>query len=113
MFPQRSGRASWLLVCALLLATTARFSDTTTLSAQTTDYLIAVGDSWRYFKGYSEASDPVTAWRRVGFDDSSWLTGPTGIGYGDSDDATVLDDMHDNYISIFMRRTFTVLDHNR
>jgi len=72
--------------------------------------LISVGETWRYFKGTSEPSDPIDAWRQIGFDDSGWLSGPTGIGYGDGDDATVLSDMRYTYISIFCRKTFTVAD---
>lgn len=69
--------------------------------------LIEVGDVWRYFKGTTEASSPIEAWRQVGFDDSAWQEGATGIGYGDGDDATVLTDMQDNYMSVFCRKTFT------
>ncbi|MHC4295806.1 MAG: hypothetical protein ACYS7Y_00750, partial [Planctomycetota bacterium] len=39
---------------------------------------ISVGDTWRYFKGTVE---PPANWNDLGFDDSSWLLGPTGIGY--------------------------------
>jgi hypothetical protein len=82
----------------------------TPTAVPTPGYFIQVGESWRYFKGFGEASDPITAWRELGFDDSSWASGPTGIGYGDGDDATVLSDMRYNYISVFTRRSFTVVD---
>ncbi|MBM3335276.1 lamin tail domain-containing protein, partial [Candidatus Sumerlaeota bacterium] len=72
--------------------------------------IIGSGEVWRYFKGYSEASNPIDAWRQVDFDDSGWLSGPTGIGYGDGDDATALDDMWWRYLSIFCRRTFYLGD---
>lgn len=72
--------------------------------------IISVGDTWRYYKGYGEASTPVTLWRQIGFGDSGWLQGPTGIGYGDNDDATVLNDMSGGYWSIFCRKTFTIAD---
>ncbi|MHC4302647.1 MAG: InlB B-repeat-containing protein, partial [Planctomycetota bacterium] len=39
---------------------------------------ISAGDTWRYFKGTVE---PPANWNDLGFDDSSWLLGPTGIGY--------------------------------
>ena len=45
-----------------------------------------------------------------GFDDFGWLEGPTGIGYADGDDATVLDDMEDGYLSFYARREFFVSD---
>jgi hypothetical protein len=74
------------------------------------DVLIEVGETWKYFKGTSEASTPVDAWRQIDFDDTvaGWLEGPTGIGYGDNDDATVLDDMLDGYETVFCRKAFNV-----
>lgn len=72
--------------------------------------LIEVGQLWRYFKGTQEPSSPTTAWRQAGFDDASWLSGPTGIGYGDGDDATVLSDMQGNYRTIFCRKAFSLDD---
>ncbi len=70
------------------------------------DYIEA-GDTWRYFKG---TAAPPASWNTVGFNDGSWLQGPTGIGYGDGDDATELTDMRDSYLSVFMRRTFMVAE---
>lgn len=72
--------------------------------------LIDSDEVWRYFKGTREPSSPTSAWRQIGFNDSTWLTGATGIGYGDGDDATVLSDMEDNYLTVFCRKTFTVSD---
>jgi chitodextrinase len=71
------------------------------------DPVIRAGDVWRYFKG---TSAPPASWAAAGFDDSSWSSGPTGIGYGDGDDATVLSDMQNGYISLFARRAFTIAD---
>ena len=70
--------------------------------------IMADDEDWRYFKGTVAPSDPPTAWRENVFDDATWLTGATGIGYGDVDDTTILDDMEDAYTSVFMRNTFTV-----
>ncbi|MBI4604956.1 MAG: hypothetical protein HY721_23590, partial [Planctomycetes bacterium] len=72
--------------------------------------LVELGDAWRYSKGLQAPSDPPAAWREPDFDDSGWLEGPSGIGYGDGDDATVLDDMEGNYLSLFTRRAFEVPD---
>ncbi len=79
--------------------------------------LVDIGTTWRYFKGTQEPSAPTSAWRQQGFSDGSWLTGATGIGYGDGDDATVLSDMQNaggnpGYLTIFCRKTFTVADVN-
>ncbi len=67
------------------------------------DTLIQAGDIWQYFKGTSE---PPSDWRDTGFDDTAWLSGPTGIGYNDNDDATVLNDMSGNYITVYLRKSF-------
>jgi hypothetical protein len=72
--------------------------------------LVDVGESWDYFKGKEHPSDPPSAWVERDFDASGWLSGPTGIGYADDDDATVLEDMQDSYVSVFCRKTFEVED---
>ena len=45
-------------------------------------------------------------WNQQGFDDSSWSEGPSGIGYGDDDDATVIAQT----ISLYMRKEFQIFD---
>ncbi|MBI4586548.1 MAG: lamin tail domain-containing protein [Planctomycetes bacterium] len=72
--------------------------------------IVDAGAAWRYFKGTLEASNPVTAWRQLDFNDAGWLGGPTGIGYGDGDDATELTDMQNSYLSVFCRKGFTIAD---
>ena len=72
--------------------------------------LVAEGDVWRYFKGTADPSGGDLSWTEPDFDDSSWQTGPSGFGYEDLDDATVLSDMRGNYTTIFIRRRFTVAD---
>lgn len=69
---------------------------------------IAPGDDWQYFKGTQPPSDPADAWMATDFDDNSWETGPSGFGYDDDDDATVLDDMEDGYLTVYIRHTFEV-----
>jgi hypothetical protein len=63
--------------------------------------LIKKGDSWKYLVPTSEIS---VSWRNQGFDASSWNTGNSGFGYGDNDDATVLN----NITSVFIRKEFTI-----
>lgn len=72
------------------------------------------GTSWKYMKGTQEASSPDrTAWRQLGFNDASWLTGnsafyyETGTGYTGNTD---LSDMNGSYSCIFMRKIFTIAD---
>jgi len=68
--------------------------------------LINIGDKWRFFKGTCE---PPKDWATVKFDDSKWLQGPSGIGFGDDVKyATTLDDMRGNYAAVFMRRSFRI-----
>lgn len=69
--------------------------------------VVEQGDPWRYFKGLS---DPAVDWASRGYNDAGWTEGPTGIGYGGNDDATVLSTMSGNYSTVFLRRTFDVCD---
>ena len=45
--------------------------------------LISEGATWTYRIGTNEASNPTNAWRFTAFNDSSWNTGATPIGYTD------------------------------
>jgi hypothetical protein len=73
--------------------------------------IIYPGDTWRYLKGESEASNPTSAWREIGFVDSNWSTGDLVIGYGDETFIiTRLDDMRYNYSSVFLRKEFEISD---
>ncbi len=77
--------------------------------------VVDLGPGWRYVKGTQEPSPgaggaATTAWTQPGFGDAAWLPGSTGIGYGDNDDATVLSDMRNSYVSVYLRREFTLAD---
>lgn len=61
------------------------------------------GDSWNYFPGFQ---GPDANWADLGFDDTNWPLGPSGIGFGDGDDATIISTV----ISLFMRKSFEVQD---
>ena len=41
---------------------------------------------------------------------TTWETGPSGFGYGDEDDATLLDDMKGSYSTVYVRKRFTLAD---
>lgn len=69
--------------------------------------LVETGQVWRYLPGTTAPSEPAEAWTQLDFDDSAWLTGEAGFGYGDDDDATVLDDMRNNYVTVYVRKTFS------
>ncbi len=65
------------------------------------------GNTWFYFKGNSA---PPANWNQPGFDYSTWNFGPSGYGYGDGDDATILKDMIGSYVSLYILRPFSVAD---
>lgn len=52
------------------------------------DTRVDAGDTWRYLP-VTATPDPV--WNTPAFDDSGWATGASGFGFGDDDDATVVD----------------------
>ncbi len=68
---------------------------------------IQLGDNAKYIVPNSATS---TTWRMLGFDDSNWKDGATGIGYGDGDDATIVPS---GIRSVFLRQTFMVTDPNQ
>ncbi|MCK5000357.1 MAG: lamin tail domain-containing protein [Anaerohalosphaera sp.] len=78
----------------------------------TTKVFIYSGDTWRYFKGLSEPSNPTSKWRQNNFEDtpseSDWLEGEIPIGYGPSSVVTNLTDMRYNYSTVYLRKYFDV-----
>ena len=80
---------------------------------EVTKELVVAGDDWLYRKGTSE---PPADWNeRLFTPDGSWLTGATPIGYERSSGyesciATDVSDMYDSYLSVYMRKTFTIND---
>jgi hypothetical protein len=75
-------------------------------SAVRREQAIGLGDTWAYFKG---TRDPPEAWKENGFTPGAgWAAGPTGIGFGDGDDATVLRDMQGSYVTVYCRKDFIV-----
>lgn len=85
-------------------------------SGGATSNLINTGAVWSY---KDDGSDQGTAWRVPGFDDSGWSSGPAELGYGDGDEATVVEDnptpgyqsnSTNRYITTYFRREFTVAD---
>ena len=77
--------------------------------------LFSTNSTWKYFKGTSEASSPSAAWREIGFNDSSWLTGVAPFYYENEPGSanaftgnTALTDMFGRYTCVFMRKTFVL-----
>ncbi|HVU27514.1 MAG TPA: CotH kinase family protein [Verrucomicrobiae bacterium] len=78
--------------------------------------IFSTNSTWKYFKGFSEASSPdTTTWRNIGFNDSAWLTGQAPFYYENDPGSstaytgnTDLTDMDGGYTCIFMRQTFVL-----
>ncbi len=64
--------------------------------------IITQGDHWQYF--VTDNQLPEGEWRLPGFDASAWQSGPSGFGYGDNDDNTVIQPL----LSIYIRKEFTI-----
>ena len=62
------------------------------------------GDNWKYYNGLS--GPPPINWNMMHFDATSWSEGPSGFGYGDSDDATTVQQT----VSLYIRKTFSIDD---
>lgn len=87
-----------LLIC-LLVTLTAQAGDVT---------LIPAGAQWKFL---DNGSDQGTAWQAVGFNDAAWSEGFAEFGYGEGDEATVLDfgpDPNNKYLTYYFRKNFTV-----
>jgi len=52
--------------------------------------LVSLDAEWRYLTGPPDAVPPPEGWNRLQFDDSAWLSGKPGFGFGDNDDTTIL-----------------------
>ncbi len=90
-------------------------------SATTTDTFIAMGTTaalvpWKYLV---TNVDQGTAWRSGAFNDATWATGNTEMGYNDGDEVTVIEDNFtpgvpasatDRFITTYFRKTFTVIN---
>ncbi len=62
--------------------------------------IINWGDTWKYSVPLNE---PPSNWNGVYFDDSEWSEGPSGFGYGDGDDNTIIQQT----MSVYIRKVFS------
>src|SRR5215212_9209010 len=88
-----------LAILTAFFAPAARAADTT---------LVPTGAVWKYL---ANGSDQGTAWRATSFNDSTWLSGPAQLGYGDGDEATTVGfgpDSNNKFITTYFRRAFSV-----
>jgi len=63
--------------------------------------IISIGDEWKYLVPKSE---PANNWRFNDFNDSAWLSGKSGFGFGDDDDVTKIQDAS----CVFLRKKFNI-----
>jgi len=82
------------------------------LTAQVT--IFPNGSAWKYL---DNGSDQGTAWYGTTFNDASWSSGNSELGYGDGDEATVVNacgivttypSCSNKYTTTYFRKTFTV-----
>jgi hypothetical protein len=75
--------------------------------------VIPFNSSWKYLKGITEASSPVSAWRALSFNDTTWESGAAPFYYGEPLSGTLIDDMTNavnGYRCVFTRKTFDIAD---
>jgi hypothetical protein len=60
---------------------------------------------WRYLTGLPADAGPPPSWKDPDFDDTAWLAGKPGFGFGDGDDTTVLPS---GIGAVFLRHRFRV-----
>lgn len=68
--------------------------------------VVTEGDTLSFDVGNARIPE---SWSSQGFDDSGWDRGPSGIGYGDGDDATQIPAT----LAVFARRPFEIVDPSR
>ncbi len=69
--------------------------------------LVSFGSTWSY---YDVGVNLGTAWRSNSYSHSHWPVGPAQLGYGEGDEATVVDyggDPLDKHVTTYFRRYFT------
>ena len=71
---------------------------------------ITSGQTWKYL---DNGSNQGTAWRAGAFNDSTWKSGASQLGYGDGDEATVVSfgpSSSAKFITTYFRKSFDVTD---
>ncbi|HSH17063.1 MAG TPA: Ig-like domain-containing protein, partial [Verrucomicrobiae bacterium] len=70
--------------------------------------LVPAGATWKYL---DDGSNQGTAWVAPGYNDTAWKSGPAKLGYGDGDEATVVDfgpDANNKFTTTYFRHAFNV-----
>lgn len=80
----------------------------TTVVAPAEVVLVSRGSVWKYL---DNGSNQGTGWILPSFNDSSWSSGPTELGYGDGDEATIVSfgpNASNKFTTTYFRRSFQV-----
>jgi acid phosphatase type 7 len=70
--------------------------------------VVSSGDTWKYLDNGTEQG---TIWRNINFDDATWSSGASQLGYGDGDEATVVsygNNSSSKYITTYLRKNFPI-----
>ncbi len=76
--------------------------------AAANDVLVPSGSSWSFL---DDGSLLPATWSDPGFPDGAWASGSAQLGYGDGDEATVVDfgpNPNDKHLTTYFRQAFTV-----
>jgi len=109
MAPRNLGRIVLLTCLGLGLLTGTAY-----LPAAT-ENLVSSGDVWAYYNQDHAPLDDAAGytWKEVPYDDTAWGQGPSQLGYGDGDEATVLsygDDSGAKWPSYYFRKVVHIPD---
>jgi hypothetical protein len=71
------------------------------------ELLITAGSDWKFL---DNGSNQGTAWSAPAFNDSLWASGPAPLGFGDGDEATVINGgpSTNRFVTTYFRRAFPV-----
>ncbi len=78
--------------------------------AATNEQFLGKAETWRYHDG---GILPAADWMNSEYNDATWKEGPAELGYGDSDEATVVSygpTYANKYPTTYFRKAFTVAD---
>lgn len=77
-------------------------------TASQTTPLLSSGSNWKFL---DNGSNQGSSWSTISFNDASWQSGNAELGYGDGDEATVVNygpSSSNKYITTYFRKQFTV-----
>ena len=76
-------------------------------ASNTTTTVIPYGSEWNYL---DDGSNQGSAWRSPSFNDSSWASGASELGFGDDPETTISfgSDSNNKHITTYFRKTFEI-----